>query len=259
MAQTEAAKEARPKTGGRVKKDVQQLMSELRIRNEISGMRDDTTLPAELAAIYLGISVKQLGELRKRSPQLKNGSKEEKAKGPQLIKYLDKEAVGMNQPVFYKLGALRKYQAEHSGYDTFEAVVAGGLLGWVSTIAPFLAQPQKRGDKGRLYIVGKAFGWSSKQDVKEERIRDVLDGKLRIVWIPPAQAIGELWEKTSHQRAFAKPWLALLKAEVSAAKSAIERTALHSATQEGLDPSVEERTRQSDASVDPQKRRKGGL
>jgi hypothetical protein len=55
MAQTEAAKEARPKTGGRVKKDVQQLMSELRIRNEISGMRDDTTLPAELAAIYLGI------------------------------------------------------------------------------------------------------------------------------------------------------------------------------------------------------------
>ena len=44
------------KTGGRVKKDVGQLMAETRIRAELAVMHDDTTLPAELAAIYLCIS-----------------------------------------------------------------------------------------------------------------------------------------------------------------------------------------------------------
>lgn len=61
----------------------------------------------------------------------------------------------------------------------------------------------------------------------------MLGGKLRLVWITPAQAIGELWEKPSDQRAFAKPWFALLRAEIAAAKSAIERTALHAVAQEG--------------------------
>ena len=35
------------KTGGRVKKDVGQLMAETRIRAELAVMHDDTTLPAD--------------------------------------------------------------------------------------------------------------------------------------------------------------------------------------------------------------------
>ncbi len=61
----ETAPAKKQKTGGRVKKSLDQLMSEARIRNEIAGMNDDTTLPEELAAIYLGISVSELAEMRK--------------------------------------------------------------------------------------------------------------------------------------------------------------------------------------------------
>ena len=42
----------RPKTGGRVKKPLDQLLAEARVRDELAGMRDDTVLPEELAAIY---------------------------------------------------------------------------------------------------------------------------------------------------------------------------------------------------------------
>ena len=121
---TKAVPEApakRPKTGGRApKKSLEQMMAEARHRAELAAMPDDTTLPAELAALYLCISTKQLGELRKSIP----ASQARKGSRLRMIKLVDRSAIGMNQPVTYKLGDLRAFQNACSGHDTFEVSLA---------------------------------------------------------------------------------------------------------------------------------------
>lgn len=218
------------KTGGRVKKDVGQLMAETRIRAELAVMHDDTTLPAELAAIYLCISSKQLGELRKRVPLLKG--KESKFKGPRMIKLSDGEAIGSNQPVTYKIGDLRKYQTEHSGYDTFETSLASGLMGWVSNPAPFFVRFDKTSGRDSVVFVAKAWGWGSNMAAKESLIKEALDGVLKVMWVLPADATRALWEKPSGHKAFAKLWFGALKLERQIVKQKVEDTKIANAVLE---------------------------
>ncbi|MBG6075372.1 hypothetical protein [Polaromonas sp. CG_9.11] len=224
------AEEKRPKTGGRVKKDVGQLMAETRIRAELAVMHDDTTLPAELAAIYLCISGKQLGELRKRIPLLKG--KESKFKGPRMIKLSDGEAIGSNQPVTYKIGDLRKYQTEHSGYDTFQTSLASGLMAWISSPAPFFVRLDNTSGRDSVVFVAKAWGWGSDVAAKELLIKGALDGVLKIKWVSPAEAARDLWEKPSEHKAFAKLWFGALKLERQIVKKKVEDTKIVNAVSE---------------------------
>lgn len=113
----------RVKTGGRApKKSIEQMLSEARQRAELAAMPDDTTLPAELAALYLCISTKQLAEMRKSMPASSAPSR--KGVKLRMIKLVDRSAIGMNQPVTYKLGDLRAFQLACSGHDTFEVSLA---------------------------------------------------------------------------------------------------------------------------------------
>lgn len=218
----------RPKTGGRVKKSIDQLMAELRVRDEIAGMRDDTTLPEELAAIYLGVSVAEMAEQRKPSKSKKPGAASKSqagAEGPpklKMIKPIREGAVGQNQKVFYKLGHLREYQESITVESSFEAAVKAGIYGFVAVHAPFFAKPEKRSDRGRAVIVGKA--WDRKDPKWADRFKALIDGDLRALWLTPAEAAASRWESLSAHKAFSKPWLAALKVERQAVKSAIEGT-----------------------------------
>ena len=223
----EVASAKRPKTGGRVKKPIEQLMAEARIRDELAGMKDDTTLPEELAAIYLCVSVAEMAEQRSTAKGKKaaTGSKSDAgAKAPRIkmIKPIREGAAGQNQKVFYKLGHLRQYQESITVESSFDAAVKAGLYGFVSIHAPFFAQPEKRSDRGRTVVIGKA--WDKLDPDWAKRFKDLLDGKLRAVWLTPAEAAASRWASLSAHKAFAKPWLAELKGERLAVKAAIEGT-----------------------------------
>jgi hypothetical protein len=216
----------RPKTGGRVKKSLDQMLVEARIRDELAGMNDDTVLPEELAAIYLGISVAELRELR--NPP-KNGA----GKGARLkmIKPIRADAVGQNQKVLYKLGALRDFHESNTVESSFEAAVNAGLYGFVSIHAPFFAQPEKRSDRGRATLLGKA--WDRGDPDWARRFSDVFEGKLRVVWLTSAAAASSRWAILKAHKAFSKPWLAALKVEGQAVRAALEGTEISEVAAEG--------------------------
>lgn len=219
------------KTGGRVKKSLDQLMSEARIRNEIAGMNDDTALPEELAAIYLGISVSELAEMRKPP---KKAAKSADSKSPprlKMLKPIRDGAVGQNQKVLYKLGHLRAYQESITVESSFQAAVVGGIYGFMTIQAPFFAQLKTRSDRGRVTLLAKA--WDKADRRWAERFKALFDGKLRAVWMTPAEAIHCVWGSESQHKEFAKPWLALLKEEARATKASLERTAIAAVSTEG--------------------------
>lgn len=246
----------RVKTGGRpAKQSIDEKIEDAIRRGKLAALPDDTTIDAELAAFYLCISLSQLRELRKESlpsEEDKKAARLEKAadaaaraagrtrkpkeedqepQGLRMIKIAEKGAIGSNQPVTYKLGDLRDFQRRHSGYGTFELRLAhSSLLGFVADALPFLAAP-KPDRKGRHIL--QAPGWGMDQDERELALAKAVAGKLKCVWLTPAEAIHQIWQTESEHKKFAKPWLALLKEEISSAKASIERTAIAVASLEG--------------------------
>lgn len=214
----------RPKTGGRVKKPLDQLLAEARVRDELAGMRDDTVLPEELAAIYLCVSVAELAELRKppkATPSTKGGCEPRPAR-LKMIKPIREGAVGQNQKVVYTLAALREYLANNTVESSFEAALNAGMYGFVAMRAPFFAQLERRAERGRAILVAPA--WRRPDPRRAGMLKDVLEGKLRAVWLSPSEAASSRWASVSAHKAFAKLWLAALKAEGQAVKAAIEGT-----------------------------------
>ena len=146
---THMAEEKRAKTGGRpAKKSTLEMIEDAKLRSEIARLDDDTTLPAELAALYLCMSTSQLAIFHKEI-----GGEGGRKDGPAIIKHIEKGAVGQNQPVYYKLGALRAWEKKNTALTSFEAMKNAGMLGWVSTQAPFFTKTQPAGRRKRLTIL----------------------------------------------------------------------------------------------------------
>ncbi|XPP74021.1 hypothetical protein ACN2AS_03755 [Serratia liquefaciens] len=78
-------------------------------------MPDDTTLNVDLAALYLGISVKTLARYRQ------NGG------GPEYIQYQAEDSKARNQRVNYLLGDLRVWRNSHKVKNSMEAAQVRGL------------------------------------------------------------------------------------------------------------------------------------
>ena len=212
----------RPKTGGRVKMSFSEELERQRTAAEIATWNDDTTLTETFAAIYLGISTSKLRELR---GAINAASKHKAATGPEIVKIFDKDAKGENQPVTYKLGALRAFQKKHTYSDSFNAALAAGIRGWVSEQFPFFAKPAQKGRRAAPTLASKAWGFGSDAD-KDKAIREAVDGGLQVVWLTGAEAAAAVWDSPAAHKKFAKPWRALLKEEASAVKAAIERSAI---------------------------------
>ncbi|EHC4423447.1 MULTISPECIES: hypothetical protein [Enterobacterales] len=78
-------------------------------------MPDDTTLSVDLAALYLGISVKSLARYRQ------NGG------GPHYIQYQSEDSKARNQRVNYLLRDLRSWRDSHRVSSTMHAAQVRGL------------------------------------------------------------------------------------------------------------------------------------
>lgn len=218
----------RQKTGGRVKKPLDQMLAEARVASELASLNDDTTLPEALAAIYLGISTAELAEHRKppkkkkAAPAAKAEASDSKTPRLKMIKPIREGAVGQNQKVLYKLGDLRAYQKSITVESSFEAAVNAGIYGFVAIQVPFFATVPKRGERGPAILVGKA--WDKLDPEWAKRFRDVVDGNLMVEWMTPAAASSNLWTTVAAHKAFAEPWLKLLKHEMEATATALEST-----------------------------------
>lgn len=248
----------RSKTGGRpAKKSLDEMIADAERRARLAVLPDDTTVEAELAAFFLILSMSQLRELRadelpseedKKAAKLEKAAEaaakaagrprkkvdeleDQKPRGLRMIKIAEKGAIGSNQRVTYKMGDLRKFQNQNSGYGTFEVRLASaGLLGFVSEALPFFAEA-KPDRKGRSVL--RCKGWGLDLGERERLVASALSNELRCVWLTPAEALNAIWANEKDHKKFAKPWVALLREEIEASKASIERTAMHAIAREG--------------------------
>ncbi|KPA06245.1 hypothetical protein [Pantoea agglomerans] len=80
-----------------------------------SDMPDDATIGVDLAALYLGVSVKTLARYRQ------NGD------GPPYVQYQSSESKARNQRVNYLLGDLRAWRNNHRVSSTMQAAQVRGM------------------------------------------------------------------------------------------------------------------------------------
>jgi hypothetical protein len=97
--------------------DAEILLADARTRSEISSLADETLLPEQLACLYLGMTAKQMKNLRASGG------------GPAFFKPIGKGARGTNIKVSYELGALRRWRSERVFASNFDAAVKSGFAG----------------------------------------------------------------------------------------------------------------------------------
>lgn len=236
-AKADSAGAKRPKTGGRVKKSIDQMLVETRVRNELAPYDDSTDVPAALAALYLGVSEDTLLELRKPRPKGEQG--ERGTVGPPFYKVTPPGAVAQNQTVMYPLGGLREYKKKHMGVTSHEVAVKSNMLGWVAAQEPFFAAPEAR--RQRTLLIAAA--WDFDEPERDEMFAQAARGEIRVVWMSPADAACQRWKSSARHRAFAKAWLELLASEAAAVRAAVESTEM---SEVALEPKPNKRADQQD-------------
>ncbi len=207
----------RPKTGGRRKLSLEEEMVRARIASEIAGFHDDTTLNEEQAAIFLGVSVSTLEYWRSKpnDPDDPRGFE-----GPEMIKIIGKGAVGQNQRVHYKLGALRAFQKRNTSTSSFDSALKAGLLGWTNAQMPFFAKLELRNRQTCLVICGNA--WNMTDPRRESLFFEWVQKKIKLVSLTSRDAALSYWDDLGSHQAYAKIGASLWRDEVRAVKAAIE-------------------------------------
>lgn len=207
------------KTGGRVKRSLDEKLALGKARSEISSWNDDTTLDSELSALYLGISEQSLVELPTGDENAEKASdKTNEVSAPPVIKIIAKGAKGRNQPVQYKLGDLRDYQRKIMARDRFQAAVNAGMSGWCSMRHPFFAEIEKR----RQPMILSADAWDMHHPQREHLFASLAVKKLRVVWLTPLDASARRWSDLDAHRKWANQTLAMLREEAGAVQSALQ-------------------------------------
>lgn len=219
------SKPKKPKSGGRVKRSLDEKLALGKARSEISSWNDDTTLDSELSALYLGISEQSLAELPSEDENAKKASdKTGEVSGPPVIKIIASGAKGRNQPVQYKLRDLREYQRKIMAPDRFQAVVNAGMAGWCANRHPFFAELEAR----KQPMILAADAWDLARPDREQLFASLADKKLRVVWLTPLEASARRWSDLDAHRKWAGQTLAMLREEAAAVESALEATTISS-------------------------------
>lgn len=236
-ASATAAGESRPaakrlKTGGRAKApSIQEQLETAKLQSEIGALNDDTLLTTELAALYLGIKVKTLEEMR--GPIKKGGAQTRGVEGPPFEKIIGKGDVGQNQPVHYALGQLRAWRKKNSATTSHQAALNAGLFGFVSTQLPFFAEAGERKRNARDILIAGA--WDVEDSKREERFKDLFEGRLRVVWLSPMEAAASRWANLDAHKRIANLAIALMKEQRGAVDAALEFTEISAETRSALD------------------------
>lgn len=141
--------------------------------NLFGDMPDDATVGVDLAALYLGVSVKTLARYRQ------NGD------GPPYVQYQSSDSKARNQRVNYLLGDLRAWRNGHRVKSTMQAAQVRGLT---FTMLSDLTCPQpfwKAGSKG---LIDHALR------VTDEAFKTYLKNhNFGLIWISLEQALLEKW------------------------------------------------------------------
>ncbi|WP_431651397.1 hypothetical protein, partial [Enterobacter roggenkampii] len=160
-------------------------------------MPDDTTLNAELAAIYLGVSPKTLARYRQ------NGG------GPEYIQYQEENSKARNQRINYLLKDLKIWRDAHKVKNSMEAAQVRGLA-FNSLIDFTIPQPFWHIDN-ELDSDNKNKILSHALRTPEERFKIYLEEKhIKIVWISVEEALLLDWTDLTERQVFHDSFVNLL-------------------------------------------------
>lgn len=158
--------------------------------NLFGDMPDDATVGVDLAALYLGVSVKTLARYRQ------NGD------GPPYVQYQSSDSKARNQRVNYLLGDLRAWRNGHRVKSTMEAAQVRGLT---FTMLSDLTCPQpfwKAGSKG---LIDHALR------VTDEAFKIYLKNhNFELIWISVEQALLEDWINSEERNNWHSAYIEIL-------------------------------------------------
>ncbi|HHQ9378736.1 TPA: hypothetical protein ACSW2U_002307 [Enterobacter roggenkampii] len=177
-------------------------------------MPDDTTLNAELAAIYLGVSPKTLARYRQ------NGG------GPEYIQYQEGNSKARNQRINYLLKDLKIWRDAHKVKNSMEAAQVRGLA-FNSLIDFTIPQPFWHIDN-ELDSDNKNKILSHALRTPEERFKIYLAEKhIKIVWISVEEALLLDWTDLTERQVFHDSFVNLLNDSIQLSTAAQENLVLN--------------------------------
>ncbi|HBS5906900.1 TPA: hypothetical protein MAK97_003495 [Klebsiella variicola] len=172
-------------------------------------MPDDTTLNVDLAALYLGISVKTLARYRQ------NGG------GPEYIQYQSEDSKARNQRVNYLLKDLKIWRDAHKVKNSMEAAQVRGLA-FNSLIDFTLPQPFWHIDNSaELQNRNKILFHALR--TPEERFKLYLnEERVHIVWVSIEEALSWDWIDLNERQVFNDSFVQYLNNLIQLSNSAQE-------------------------------------
>lgn len=172
-------------------------------------MPDDTTLNVDLAALYLGISVKTLARYRQ------NGG------GPEYIQYQSEDSKARNQRVNYLLKDLKIWRDAHKVKNSMEAAQVRGLA-FNSLIDFTLPQPFWHIDNSaELQNRNKILFHALR--TPEERFKLYLnEERVHIVWVSIEEALSWDWIDLNERQVFNDSFVEFLNNLIQLSNSAQE-------------------------------------
>lgn len=175
-------------------------------------MPDDTTLNVDLAALYLGISVKSLARYRQ------NGD------GPHYIQYQSEDSKARNQRINYLLKDLRSWRDSHRVSSTMHAAQVRGLT--FTSLSDFTEpQPFWRITTGSTSkIISHALTLTDKE-FKELLLKPYAG----VIWISIENALFQRWENKDERTIWHKVFISVLNNIVCASDAEQERYTLNDA------------------------------
>ncbi|MES2532042.1 MAG: hypothetical protein V4636_13475 [Pseudomonadota bacterium] len=183
-----------------------------------AAMSDDTMVPADIAAVYLGMSPSELAE--SHQPKRTDGRASSRSASGGRI---DKSAKANAPPATYALGVLRQLRKTQTAPVGLDAAIKAGLSGWMTAKLPFFAELEPRVKRGRRVLIANA--WEGAGAGHETHFADLIGGRTRLTWLTSVEASASLWRNEAEHRAFAARGLALLAAEAEAIEASIAATA----------------------------------
>jgi hypothetical protein len=177
----------------------QNLLTHLQIVREISNLPDDAIVSAELAALFLGISLKTLARLRQSND------------GPPYTQYPQAGSKARNQLVNYIMRNLREWRNKHIVTSTMDAAVRRGMaFGRINDLVipqPFWITYDK--------IMNHAFCLTI-----EEFSALLRNTSASIVWVKWPTALSQDWQNNVIREPFHAKYVSLLSNLIKAADQA---------------------------------------
>ncbi|HCA9667860.1 TPA: hypothetical protein MYK37_001892 [Klebsiella variicola subsp. variicola] len=177
-------------------------------------MPDDTTLNVDLAALYLGISVKTLARYRQ------NGG------GPEYIQYQSEDSKARNQRVNYLLKDLKIWRDAHKVKNSMEAAQVRGLA-FNSLIDFTIEQPfwhidNELDSDNRNKILSHALR------TPEERFKLYLkEEHINVIWISIEEALLLDWTDLTERQVFNDAFVEFLSNLIQLSTATQENLALN--------------------------------